>query len=185
MGRLPQAMHASCQRRLYTGIVSKYHRVRQKSGARHAALHCFLARQHAAAPEGSKAARPAASGTGRTKRHQALASSDHARRTPAASQLHTGRQAGANVVKHRSALAAGTAIHQRFQLPHIGRAQLLAHQQGLHLRKNAVLRHGWQEGRSRENGDTGHGNGQPFRCGFPPWSACRAPPQQTNQQAGQ
>lgn len=72
------------------------------------------------------------------KRHRAIAA-----RGACAEQANCTLAANQADVKQRSALAAGTAIHQRFQLPHIGRTQLLARKQGLYLRENAVLRHGW------------------------------------------
>ena len=96
-----------------------------------------------------------------------------------------GNETAADVVEHWSTLTAGTANHQRFQLQHIGRAQVFARQQGLHLRKNAVLRHGWQKWRRRANGDTGHADGQPFRCSLQPWPTYRAAPQQTSHHADQ
>lgn len=100
-------------------------------------------------------------------------------------QPQASRRAAADVVAQQSTLAAGTAIHQRFQLPHIGRAQVFTRQQGLHLFKNAMLRHGWQDGCRRTNGDTGHADGQPFRRGFQLCPTGRAATQQPSKHADQ
>lgn len=149
-----------------------------------------------------KAASEAASRPGTTKRYQGLGLWDSgmasgARRRPqgitrGASKLQAdckqpqaSRRAAADVVAQQSTLAASTAIHQRFQLPHIGRAQVFTRQQGLHLFKNAMLRHGWQDGCRRTNGDTGHADGQPFRCGFKLCPTCRAAAQQPSKHADQ
>ena len=104
---------------------------------------------------------------------------------PTASRPQTSHRPAADVVAQQSTLAAGTTIHQRFQLPHIGRAQMFARQQGLHLFKNAMLWHGWQDGYRRTNGNTGHADGQPFRRGSQRCPTCRAATQQPGKHADQ
>lgn len=165
-------------------------------------MHCFLAHRHAAAPEGSIESGVQTWHDEAASRSGTLGLWDSgmacgARRRPqgitrGASKLQanckqpqTSRRAAADVVAQQSTLAAGTAIHQRFQLPHIRCAQVFTRQQDLHLFKNAMLRHCWQDGCRRTNGDTGHADGQPFRRSFQLCPTCRAATQQPSKHADQ